>query len=270
MTVNWDIGAAMVTDPGCHRPLNEDSGCIVQPTEDAVRRERGVLVIVADGMGGHNAGEVASKIAVETIRTKYYGQNGTPVDETLHSSVEAANTAIYEHARGNPEQSGMGTTCVALAICGDHASVASVGDSRLYLVRAQGIYRMTVDDSAVGDLVRQGVISSEEAKKRDDRNVLTRALGTHESVAIYKWDEPLPLREGDVFVLCSDGLTDLVSDEEILQHASTAHPADAAKTLVELSKSRGGYDNITAAVVRLNAAKAERAAVKATRETPLR
>jgi protein phosphatase len=239
----------------------------VQPSDEATRERRGVLAVVADGMGGHAAGEIASGLAVETVRTRYYEAPGTPT-EALRSALADANRVIYEHARANENESGMGTTCVALVVCGSLAAVASVGDSRLYLVRAGGIYRMTVDDSTVGDLVRRGVLTNAEARHHADRNVLSRALGTHGDVPINTWEEPFPVRQDDTFVLCSDGLTDLVADEEILE--GTTHPnGEICQHLIDLAKRRGGNDNITVAVLRLEPQGARDREIPSTREAPV-
>ena len=266
--MNWTITTGTQTDPGCVRELNEDSCCIVQPGDADTRDRRGVLSILADGMGGHAAGEVASALAVETVRARYYADGSDAPDQALRAAFAGANAAIYEESERRPGAGGMGTTCVALAIHGGLASVASVGDSRLYLIRAGGIYRMTVDDSAVTDLVRQGLISAEEARHRDDRNVLLRALGTHEHVDVYSWDEPFPVRLGDAFVLCSDGLSDLVSDDEILQRV-TADGVNGCRELVETARARGGYDNITVIVLCIEEARQPSTQVPITREVPL-
>jgi protein phosphatase len=265
--MTWNVWTSIVTDRGCVRALNEDSACIVQPSDEPTLARRGVLVVVADGMGGHAAGEIASELAVETVRTRYYDAAGTPT-EALREALLDANRVIHEHAHAHKDEIGMGTTCVALAVCGNLASVASVGDSRLYLIRAGGIYRMTVDDSTVSDLVRQGMLTNDEARHHADRNVLSRALGTHADVSINTWDEPFPVRADDTFVLCSDGLTDLVADEEILE--STTHPkGEICQHLVNLAKQRGGSDNVTVALLRLEPQGSHDRAIPSTREAPV-
>jgi len=266
--MTWELGASMLSDVGCHRPINEDSGCIVRPADAAVLSARGVLAIVADGMGGHSAGEVASAMADDVIRRSYYAEPGGPYD-ALRSALQTANATVFQRASEDPALNGMGTTCVALALCGDEACVASVGDSRLYLVRGERIYQMTMDDSAVSDMVARGVISRDEARHHQDRNVILRALGTHESVEISTWQEPFPVREGDIFILCSDGLTDLVSDQEILETAESLHEADACRALVDKARLRGGFDNITVAILRLAQVPAPRPETPPTRSVPM-
>ncbi|MEO5823512.1 MAG: Stp1/IreP family PP2C-type Ser/Thr phosphatase [Vicinamibacteraceae bacterium] len=263
--MTWDIAGHVVSDVGCVRELNEDRGRIVQPGDDGEQGRRGVLAIVADGMGGHSAGEVASELAVDTVHRAYYERDGAP-GEALVAALEHANRTIFETASAERRLAGMGTTCVALAVCDGHAHAASVGDSRLYLLRDGGIYRMTNDDSAVGELVARGLLTRSEARHHADRNVILRALGTHHDVQVSRWDQPLPVRSGDVFVLCSDGLSDLVEDEEIAELVTGQHGAEAAKALVTLARSRGGHDNITVALVRITAHAAEPVAAPATRE----
>jgi len=259
------ITAAVSTDTGCRRTLNEDAARIAQPLDPEVRAARGVLAVVADGMGGHSAGEVASQMAVETIHREYYAASGTTA-EALASAIALANDEIFERARHDSALTGMGTTCVALALCGGHAHAAHVGDSRLYLVRGGRIYQMTEDHSAVAALVNQGVISRAEARTHEDKNVILRALGTHPKVEISSWEQPFPVAEGDVFLLASDGLTDLVEDDELFSVAATRNEADACRALVDLARTRGGFDNITVAVLRASAAASETRPVPATRE----
>jgi PPM family protein phosphatase len=263
--MTWEIAGYVVSDVGCVRELNEDRGRIVQPGDDAEQSRRGVLAIVADGMGGHSAGEVASELAVDAVHRAYYAHEGAPA-AALVAAVQLANRTIFDTASAEKRLSGMGTTCVALAVCDGHAYAASVGDSRLYLLRDGGIYRMTNDDSAVGELVARGLLTRAEARHHADRNVILRALGTHGDVQVSHWEQPLPVRAGDVFLLCSDGLSDLVEDEEIAALAVDRHGADACKALVALARSRGGHDNITVAMLRISARAAGPVAAPATRE----
>ena len=263
--MTWDISASLCTDTGRVRSANEDAGRIVQPSDEATRATRGVLVVVADGMGGHSAGDIASRLAVETINRAYYDGPGEPGD-ALAAALGAANQAIFARAAKDPALTGMGTTCVALACCRDVAYASHVGDSRLYLVRSGGIYQMTTDDSVVAEMVQQGLITREEARRHQDRNVLLKALGTRADITASRWDEPFPLRAGDTFVLCSDGLTDLVSDAEILTAAAGTHVNDASRALVDLAKDRGGFDNITVAMLRLTPQQVRRDTAPETRE----
>jgi protein phosphatase len=243
----------VLSDVGCRRELNEDTGLCVVPDEPALFEAKGVLVLVADGMGGHAAGEVASRLAAETVRASYYASGREPA-AALREALVAANRAVHQRAARDPRLAGMGTTCTALALQGDHAVCAHVGDSRLYLIRGIDIYAMTEDHSVVRDLVSRGVITQAEARHHEDRNVILRAIGTRREVDVSTWSEPLPLRAGDTFLVCSDGLHDLVDDRELLDAAGGVEPGEACALLVRLARDRGGHDNITVAVARVEAA----------------
>src|SRR5215471_11742726 len=209
------VSASVITDCGCVRDLNEDCCQIVQPSDPDLLDRKGVLIIVADGMGGCQAGEVASRIAVETVARAYYASAGEP-QAALVAAFHEANSEIHRLALVRDELNGMGTTCTALVIHDRVAHSAHVGDSRLYLVRFSSIYQMTEDHSVVKELIRQGAITPNAARHHIDRNIILRALGSHAAVQVATWEQSLPVRPGDQFVLCSDGLHDSVSDEEIL------------------------------------------------------
>lgn len=243
-----DIVASMLSDVGCYREGNEDCGRFVKPGDPGVLASKGMLLIVADGMGGHSAGEVASKMAVDVVSRVYYEDAGEP-QEALTRALTEANNLIYEAAAKDEALNGMGTTCTAVVLQNGSAVSAHVGDSRLYLVRNGDIYLLTEDHSAVMEMVRRGMLTIEEARKHSDKNIILRALGTNPEVDIATWDEPLPLREGDYLLLCSDGLYDLVEDQEIKQAIVGGDPHSACEALVTLAKERGGFDNITVGVV---------------------
>ena len=247
-TAKLTITASVQSDVGCHREINEDCSAYVDPADDELLTARGRLVVVADGMGGHLAGEVASRMAVDVISRVYYETPGNAVS-ALRTSFTEANRQIYQSSTEVQGRNGMGTTCTALALRNGTALAAHVGDSRLYLVRNDQIYLMTEDHSAVMELVKRGLLTREQARHHPDKNVILRALGSHSEVEISVWDEPFPIKGGDQFLLCSDGLYDLVEDKEIMDAvmASDAHSACAG--LITLAKERGGYDNITVAVV---------------------
>jgi protein phosphatase len=255
--------AVLLSDQGCHRSNNQDSGKIVQATNGNAMT-RGLLVIVADGMGGHKAGEVASQTAVSVIAEVYQSAKGTP-GEALEKAFQQANRDILQQATRNADMAGMGTTCTALAIVGHEAWAAHVGDSRLYLVRGESIYQLSEDHTAIQDMVRQGLLSAEEAEHHEDRNVLLRAMGTKPEMTIMRWPQPMDVREGDAFLLCSDGLHDLVSDAEMLSVVRGGSPGEACRKLIQMAKDRGGYDNITVATVAIYSMKDEAAALKETR-----
>jgi PPM family protein phosphatase len=248
-----EVVAAVVTDVGCEREVNEDCGQFVAPEAEEARAAKGVLAVVADGMGGHSAGEVASRTAVETVSRVYYA-SARAAEAALGEAFEAANRAIYEAAGRDARLRGMGTTCTALVVKDRAAFAAHIGDSRLYLVRGGQIYLMSEDHSVVREMVRRGVLTPDEARRHAEKNVILRALGTQPVAQPATWDAPLAVRAEDRFVLCSDGLSDLVEDEEIRQAAVTLAPEAACARLVALAKERGGHDNITVAVVELRRA----------------
>jgi protein phosphatase len=259
----FTIVASVQTDVGLVRDLNEDNASFTRPRDPGVLQSKGMLALVVDGMGGCSGGEVASGMAVASIPRAYYESPAEP-HQALKRAFEEANRKIFDSAAEDFTLAGMGTTAVALAIRGDQAFAAYVGDSRLYLIRAARIYQMTQDHSVVFDLVRKGLLTPEEARNHEDRNVLLRSLGGRAEVEVSVWDEPMTIRDGDQFLLCSDGLHDLVDNSEIL---SGVLSGDDVPGLIGLAKERGGYDNITVALVRVqSAASGLPADAKATRE----
>jgi serine/threonine protein phosphatase PrpC len=249
----YDVVVGMSSDVGCVRELNEDSGRYVQPEDPEVLSHKGVLVVVADGMGGHSAGEVASRLAVEVVTRAYYEDSDDP-RTALENAFHEANHEIHKAAEKDASKTGMGTTCTALVLQNGTAISAHVGDSRLYLVREDSIYLMTEDHSAVMEMVKAGLITLEQARHHPEKNVILRAMGSHPEVEVTTWQEPFPVRAGDHFLLCSDGLYDLVEDEEIKQLVMLSAPPTACENLIALAKERGGHDNITVGIVGLIAA----------------
>ncbi|HEY6332832.1 MAG TPA: Stp1/IreP family PP2C-type Ser/Thr phosphatase [Blastocatellia bacterium] len=246
--LEYSVHVSLQTDVGCHRQINEDNGRYTDPKDDTLLKTRGRLTIVADGMGGHSAGEVASNLAVEVISRAYFEGNDDAASALKRSFLEA-NSAIHQTASKDETLTGMGTTSTALVLRNGSALAAHVGDSRLYLIRNGQIYLMTEDHSAVMEMVKQGMLSLEEARHHPEKNVILRALGSHADVEVTTWQRPFPLRTGDRFLLCSDGLYDLVEDNEILQTVSSEGSHEACEKLIAMAKDRGGYDNITVAIV---------------------
>ena len=249
-TGRYELQASLLTDVGCHREVNEDCGRFIQPGDSELLESRGVLLIVADGMGGHSAGEVASNLAVDWISRAYYDDTREP-QTSLSEAVQGANRSIFETAQGDENLRGMGTTCTALVLQNGSAIAAHVGDSRLYLVRDKAIYLMTEDHSAVMEMVKRGLISLEAARHHPDKNIILRALGSQPQVEVSIWEQPFPVRQGDAFLLCSDGLYDLVEDEEIKEAVLSNSSHSACEKLIALAKERGGHDNITVGIVSL-------------------
>jgi len=231
-------GAA--TDTGRVRTENEDA-FVALP----------MVYGVADGMGGHAAGEVASAIAASTMRDRL-GGGAESVDVVVAAVVEA-NAAIFQGAHSNSEQRGMGTTLTAMVVLDDGAgrrrlAMINVGDSRTYVMRAGRLRRVSVDHSYVQELVSTGHITEAEARSHPRRNIVTRALGIEPNVRVDTW--VLPFVIGDRYVLCSDGLVDEVDDVEILELLlANADPQDAADALVASANDHGGRDNVTVVVV---------------------
>ena len=259
--------ARLATDVGCVRELNEDSGRVVEAGAGK-HGERGLLVVVADGMGGHQAGEVASQTAVETIASVYPQAKGTPA-EALEEAFRQAHQAIFRLAKSDNAMLGMGTTCTALAIVGGAAIAVHVGDSRLYLWRAGSLYQLSEDHTQCMEMVRRGLLTLEEARRHEDRNVLVRAMGTRQELTPMTWPEPMPVRPGDRFVLCSDGLHDRVPDDDIAAVVAVTTPEEACSKLVEMARQRGGYDNITVAVVAIPPSESVPLILKETRQAPV-
>ncbi len=240
----------LCSDVGCVREGNEDNARAIVPDDDDASQASGVLVIVADGMGGHEGGEIASEIAVEVACEKYYGAPDTSkVSANLHAALESANHEIYQAARSGKGKRGMGTTGTALVLRGDQIFMAHVGDSRLYMLRGAMLYQLSEDHSAVMELVRQGVLTAAQARVHENKNLITRALGLHPQVEVDVWDEPMTAQIGDKYLLCSDGLSDLVEDAIIEEIAMQNSPQDACEKLVEAAKMRGGHDNITVLIL---------------------
>lgn len=258
------VSAALQTDPGCVRTSNQDYGAVVRAP--LAGDSRGVLLIVADGMGGHQGGEVASRVAVEIVSQAVTHSAGD-LHRSLERGFQSANRHIYRRSLEDRQLAGMGTTCTALALSAGMAYAAHVGDSRLYLMRGGSAYQLTEDHSAVMQLVREGSISIAEARHHEDRNIILRALGTHKQVEVSLWAMPMPVRPGDCFLLCSDGLYEPVEDTELLDIATSLDPSAACARLVSMARERGGYDNITAAIARIAENSAGAQPVRETRET---
>jgi serine/threonine protein phosphatase PrpC len=243
------LDVAQLTDVGRKREHNEDNMAYVIPKDPQVMAMKGALFIVADGMGGHAAGEVASEIAVDTVSNAYYQDDGDDVATSLLQSIRRANAAIHQRAAENMLRSGMGTTCVSAVLRGSMAYIANVGDSRAYLVRKGLVKQISQDHSWVYEQVRAGLLTEDQARTHAQRNVITRSLGTQIEVDIDVFHEPL--QEGDTLVLCSDGLSGLVSDEELQRIVDQFVPQESVYHLVERANENGGPDNITAIVVRV-------------------
>jgi len=222
-----------LTDIGLHRKTNEDTFVVAPP-----------LFAVCDGMGGAQAGEVASGLAAETLAAAV--ADGRP----LLAAAEQANAAVFQCANDDIDHSGMGTTLTAVVLAGDTGHFAHIGDSRAYLLRGGALEQLSDDHSLVGEMVRDGRLSEEEAASHPHRSILSRALGTEPLARIDEFE--VDLRAGDVLLLCSDGLSGAVPAEAISKALGRADPDDAAAKLIAEARKHGGPDNITAVVLRLD------------------
>jgi len=233
------------TDRGRVRTDNQDAYFAGKITDDSV------FAVVCDGMGGANAGNVASELAVRhiseyVIRSYRDGMNMTDTEKTLKNAIVSANISLYDKAVNNAELAGMGTTAVAAFVKDGTAVIAHVGDSRIYLVNGE-IKQLTRDHSVVQSLIESGKITPEDAKVHPRKNVITRALGAEENVAVDS--DCLNLSNGDTLLLCSDGLTNFLDDKDILKVFQNNDISAVAERLVEEANENGGGDNITVVTV---------------------
>jgi len=240
------------TDIGCLRQNNEDSFGYWEPVDDQDFDRQGRLAIVADGMGGYEGGQEASRLAVETLIDVYRGYEGDDPQQALIDGLQAAHEEIRRYAMAHTELRGMGTTCTAIAVVQGRLHYVHVGDTRLYLIRDGQIMQVTRDHSYVGRLVEAGMLSREEAEKHPQRNILTAAVGTAPELMMDSPGRPESLQAGDVLLICTDGLWGQVHDAEILTTVEKHKKLeDAGRELIELARERGGPDNITVSTMRL-------------------
>lgn len=233
-----------ITDIGRKRKLNQD---FVYTSEQPVGSLPN-LFIVADGMGGHNAGDYASKVTVETIVEKVKASSETERTHILEEAIVAANTLIRTKARESVDLEGMGTTVVAATCDGSRLCVANVGDSRLYVANRKEIRQITKDHSWVAEMVRRGGLGKEEARNHPDRNIITRAIGADDTVKVDFFT--VQLKEGDLILMCTDGLTNMLEDEEIRMILDGARDmVEKAEELVAAANDRGGRDNISVILI---------------------
>ena len=236
-----------LTDNGLLREHNEDS-LFVSDLEDFP------LFIVADGMGGHNAGEIASGIAVETIKEKFIENKKDLVHKkniikTIEESVFEANKKIYFKALGSSQCSGMGTTLTMAYIFENKIYIGHIGDSRAYYINDIGIEQITEDDSLVNELIKNGSITAEEATNHPQRNVITKALGT--SIDIEVDIQTIKYKAGDILIICSDGLSNMVKENTIFDIIKSEEDVNlVCERFIELAKENGGLDNITVIAIK--------------------
>ncbi|MEP7237569.1 MAG: Stp1/IreP family PP2C-type Ser/Thr phosphatase [Ferruginibacter sp.] len=264
-----NIKVVVKTDLGNVRTNNEDAGSFFKVAGENTIREKGYLLLVADGMGGHNAGEVASKMAVEIIHEEYFRPNGESNKEKLLSKAfNTANKKIFDMASVNQSYKGMGTTCTALVVVGQNIYYAHAGDSRAYLYKNKLITRLTEDHTYVQQLVNNGDITAAEADTHPQRNILTNAMGTKPTLRVDTGKAVATFDESDRLLLCSDGLYDYLTDDELAIALRYESLQDAADYLINEAKRRGGKDNITVVLAERTATPDE-TALKLTRDVDL-
>jgi protein phosphatase len=226
------------TEKGKVREQNEDAIYYghVQNTEN----EESTLAIVADGMGGHNGGEIASKLAIDTIK-ELFSQSSQPLRSKLLDGFNLANQTIWQKSQENNELSGMGTTCSALVISGDKAFYAHIGDSRIYLYRKNQLKQITEDDTLINKLKSSGRLEEIQV----NRNILHKAMGSQKEQTFQCPASPIIIQPNDRFLLCSDGLYDLISEVELTQILQLSSPLLAIQCFMALANDRGSHDNIS-------------------------
>jgi protein phosphatase len=235
------------SDRGLVRDENEDSFLLRIPDDKNIILNKGILAIVADGVGGGPDGKLASSMAVELIKDQYYSCDRDDRSVALQMAMEHANCQIYLAARKARPYGGMATTCTAFALINGQGCLCHVGDSRAYLLHDGTLRRISKDHTLVGDMVDEGIISEDEARKHPQRNIILKALGSGPEIT--PQIETVPVNAGDTILLCSDGLHGCVSDAEIFKTLYNNQVAKAGKGLKDLALQRGGADNITLVIL---------------------
>jgi PPM family protein phosphatase len=249
LRVRPKVTVAAKTDLGRVRDNNEDKFEFFMPETERELATKGLIFVVCDGMGGHEAGQIASELTAKTFIDVYLNHPAAEPEQALRAAVVAANRFVLDVARSVPSRKGMGTTLSALILLQDRGYFAHVGDSRIYLLRRCELTQLTLDHTWIEEAVARQMMSRQEAEAHPYRHVLTRAIGADGDVAADV--ESFPIEEGDVFMLCSDGLTNHVDDEGIAQALQGA-PSSAAWKLVGQALAGGGSDNCTVLIVRLD------------------
>jgi PPM family protein phosphatase len=242
------IKAVVLSDLGNIRTNNEDMGLFFKIADEKVIREKGYMLIVADGMGGHQAGEVASRMATDIISHEYFKQNGGAVEKNLAKVLTLANKSIFEKASSSDAHKGMGTTCTVLVVIDQAVYYAHVGDSRAYMQKGNRIMQITTDHTYVQELVNNGDITEAEAAVHPKRNILTNAMGTKPDMRVDAGKYEQVLENNDRLLLCSDGLYDYLNAEELKEILVANDIKTAAGIMVQQAKARGGHDNITVVI----------------------
>lgn len=244
------ITVACKSDVGRTREINQDKFEYYLPEDEAKLATRGLIFLVCDGMGGHAAGQVASELATKTFIDVYLSHPAADPASAIYAAVQAANRFVLDNARAYPQRKGMGTTMSALIVIQDKAYIVQLGDSRVYRMRNGELLQMTWDQTVPNELARAGLIKAEDVASHHQHHMLTRAIGVE---ADCKPEiEEHDLKVGDTFMLCSDGVTNHVPDDEIASILNTMPPSPAAWRLIGQALVGGGSDNATALIVRID------------------
>ncbi len=253
------LDVAARTDIGRTRAVNEDNVASVVPQDAKTMSEQGALFIVTDGLGGSKHGDVASELAVKTIREVYYQDTSDTISTTLRRAVEQANTEIYQSNKAKfqekfeealQQDAFMGTTCVVVVLKDNAVYIANVGDSLVYLIRNGQMRQIAENHSWVAEQIRMGTMTQEEAEAQGKSNLITRCLGSESTVQVYTGTEQV--QDKDILVLCTDGLHTQVSENEIRTIAEQYGSEESTQRLIERANENGGVDNVTAIVVRVS------------------
>src|SRR5712691_3367082 len=243
--LNMHLDVALRTDVGRKRPSNEDNMASVVPQDPQLMAKKGALFIVADGLGGHESGEVASEITVSTVSSAYYQDDSNDISSSLLQAVKHANALVYQRIEQEGREEGsMGSACIAAVLHDDTAYIANVGDRRAYIIRQGQVKQVSLDHSWVAEQVRAGTLTEEQARGHEQRNLITRCIGSKPDVEVDVFTEQV--QGGDVLVLCTDGLSNLVSNDEIAAIVEQFGPQESVSHLIERANEQGGLDNITA------------------------
>ncbi len=251
MKIRPGVELASLTDVGCQRENNEDSYGYWEPENDASFAALGRLAIVADGMGGHEGGQIASRIAVDTVIEDYSASAEPDPQKRLLAALDKAHRRIQQQARENPGLNNMGTTCTAFAVVGARLYFVHVGDSRLCLLREGKLRVLTRDHTLIARLIERGLVRPEDVEEHPQKHVLTSALGVAGNIETDFPPEPIALQTGDTLLVCTDGLWGQMTVNEIERALASQSPANACRALVQLAKQHGGPDNITVQIARI-------------------
>jgi protein phosphatase len=240
-----NIKVVILSDLGNIRTNNEDNAVFFKIADEKILQEKGYLLMVADGMGGHQAGEVASGMAADIISKEYFRQKNNAVEKNLAQAFSMANKKIFELSSQNRAYQGMGTTCTVLIVTEQSVYYGQVGDSRAYVFKNNLLLRITEDQTYVQELVNSGDITAAQAAIHPKRNILTNAMGTKPDMRVETGKCDFSFEQGDKLLLCSDGLYDYIKDEEMATMLDTMSLQEAASFMISEAKKRGGHDNIT-------------------------